>query len=159
MGGHECGEQRGETVPDRLTSNAVANDGHTSGTTKQLKKSPNCRLKLQVGGCSPLIMGKAIGSMTALLGAYMTFKMWAEFNDALGTLFGASWAVIISTLVFLIYQSNKNDKLYESQFGNNNPEHNAMLKNIEDENSPPVMFVAGLYLFVLVVFEILLGSI
>ena len=104
-------------------------------------------------------MGKAIGSMTALLGAYMTFKMWAEFNDALGTLFGASWAVIISTLVFLIYQSNKNDKLYESQFGKNNPEQSAALKKMEDENSPPVMFVAGLYLFVLVVFEILLGSI
>ncbi len=106
-----------------------------------------------------MTMGKAIGSMTALLGAYMTFKMWGEFNDALGTLFGASWAVIISTLVFLIYQSNKNDKLYESQFGKNNPEQNAVLKKMEEENSPPVLFVAGLYIFVLVVFEILLGSI
>lgn len=97
--------------------------------------------------------------MTALLGAYMTFKMWAEFNEALGTLFGASWAIIISTLVFLIYQSNKNDKLYESQFGKNDPEQSAILKKMENENSPPLMFVAGLYVFVLVVFEILLNSI
>lgn len=103
-------------------------------------------------------MGKAIGSMTALLGAYMTFKMWAEFNDALGTLFGASWAVIISTLVFLIYQSNKNDKLYETQFGMSNPEQKEMMKQLEADNEPPFVFVAGMYAFVLVVFEILLAS-
>ena len=103
-------------------------------------------------------MGKGIGTMTAILGTYMTFKMWAEFNEALGTVFGASWAIIISTLVFLIYQSNKNDKMYEATFGKSSPEQAAKLKQLEDENSPPFVFVAGLYAFILVVFEILLAT-
>jgi len=103
-------------------------------------------------------MGKGIGMMTAVLGTYMTFKMWAEFNDALGTVFGASWAIIISTMVFLIYQSNKNDKMYETQFGNASPERAAKTKQMESDNQAPFMFVAGVYLFVLVVFEILLSA-
>jgi hypothetical protein len=103
-------------------------------------------------------MGKGIGTMTAILGTYMTFKMWAEFNEALGTVFGASWAIIISTLVFLIYQSNKNDKMYEATFGKSSPEQASKLKQLEDENSPPFVFVAGLYVFILVVFEILLAT-
>jgi len=103
-------------------------------------------------------MGKGIGMMTAVLGTYMTFKMWAEFNEALGTVFGASWAIIISTMVFLIYQSNKNDKMYEAQFGKNTPEQTAMVKQMEAENEAPLVFVAGLYLFVVVVFEILIGA-
>ena len=45
-------------------------------------------------------MGKAVGLLTAGLGTYMTFKMWAEFQDALGTVFGASWGIIIATVVF-----------------------------------------------------------
>jgi len=96
--------------------------------------------------------------MTAVLGTYMTFKMWAEFNEALGTVFGASWAIIISTMVFLIYQSNKNDKMYEAQFGKNTPEQTALNAKMESENEAPFVFVAGLYLFVVVVFEILLGA-
>ena len=96
--------------------------------------------------------------MTAVLGTYMTFKMWAEFNEALGTVFGASWAIIISTMVFLIYQSNKNDKMYEAQFGKNTPAQTALNAKMESENEAPFVFVAGLYLFVVVVFEILLGA-
>jgi len=96
--------------------------------------------------------------MTAVLGTYMTFKMWAEFNEALGTVFGASWAIIISTMVFLVYQSNKNDKMYEAQFGKSTPEQTAMVKQMEVENEAPFVVVAGLYLFVVVVFEILLGA-
>ena len=30
----------------------------------------------------------------------MTFKMWAEFQEALGTIFGLSWGVVIATVVF-----------------------------------------------------------
>ena len=61
-------------------------------------------------------MGKAVGLMTAGLGTYMTFKMWAEFQDALGTVFGASWGIIIATVVFLIYRQ-KNEKAYEAYAG------------------------------------------
>jgi len=62
-------------------------------------------------------MANSVGALTGLLCVYLTFKMWVEFQDALGTVFGASWAVIISTLVFLIYQSNKNEKSYVAAFG------------------------------------------
>lgn len=96
--------------------------------------------------------------MTAVLGTYLTFKMWGEFNEALGTVFGASWAIIISTMVFLIYQSNKNEKMYEAQFGTNTPEQMALNAQMKAENDAPFVFVAGLYLFVVVVFEILLGA-
>jgi hypothetical protein len=122
------------------------------------QKAAECRVNLQEGVFLGGFMGKGIGMMTAVLGTYMTFKMWAEFNEALGTVFGASWAIIISTMVFLIYQSNKNDKMYEAQFGKNTPEQTAMVKQMEAENEAPLVFVAGLYLFVVVVFEILLGA-
>ena len=41
--------------------------------------------------------------MTAGLGTYMTLKMWSEVNEALGTVFGASWGVIIATIAYLVY--------------------------------------------------------
>jgi hypothetical protein len=103
-------------------------------------------------------MGKAVGTMTALLGTYLTFKMWIEFQDALGTVFGASWAVIISTLVYLIYQSRKNEQAYESAFGISLPGPQNMKAALDAENSPPLLFVAGLYIFIIVVFEILLAA-
>ena len=96
--------------------------------------------------------------MNAGLGTYMTLKMWAEFDDALGTVFGASWGVIIATVVFLIYQSNKNDKAYEMSFGDVVPD--SISKGQMDADNPhPLLFIAGLYLSILVIFEILLGAI
>ena len=51
-----------------------------------------------------------ISMLTGALGLYMTAAMWFEFNEALGVLLGPSLGVIIGTIVFLIYQSNKNVK-------------------------------------------------
>ncbi|DAC48978.1 MAG: hypothetical protein CMO41_05750 [Verrucomicrobiales bacterium] len=103
-------------------------------------------------------MGKAVGLMTAGLGTYMTFKMWAEFQDALGTVFGASWGIIIATVVFLIYQSNKNEKAYEASFGEIIPK-SISKGQMEADNPQPLVFIAGLYVFIIVIFEILLGAI
>lgn len=58
-----------------------------------------------------------ISMLTGALGVYMTAAMWFEFNDALGVYFGPSMGVIIGTIVFMIYQSNKNVK--EFSFGGN----------------------------------------
>lgn len=58
-----------------------------------------------------------INMLTGALGFYMTAAMWFEFNDALGDYFGPSLGVIIGTIIFLIYQSNKNVK--EFSFGGN----------------------------------------
>jgi len=103
-------------------------------------------------------MGKAASFMTAGLGTYMTFKMWAEFDDALGTVFGASWGVIIATVVFLIYQSNKNERAYEASFGQLVPK-SVSKGQMESDNPQPLIFIAGLYLFIIVIFEILLAAV
>jgi hypothetical protein len=159
MGCDERREERREAVFDRLAGDSVSDDDHEASRPAYPKKSPNRRVNLQEGGFHGGTMGKAIGTMTAVVGTYMTFKMWAEFNEALGTVFGASWAIIISTLVFLIYQSNKNDKMYEANFGKSSPEQSAIIKQMEAENAPPFLFVAGCYVFILVVFEILLATV
>ena len=125
-----------------------------SGTTQ---KGDEWRLNLQEGGRSGQIMSRAVGMMTTTLGAYMTFKMWAEFQDALGIVFGGSWAVIIATITFLIYQSNKNDLAYESSMGEINGSPNLTKKAMEAENPQPLMFIAGAYVFILVIFELLLS--
>ena len=125
-----------------------------SGTTQ---KGDEWRLNLQEGGRSGRIMSRAVGMMTTTLGAYMTFKMWAEFQDALGIVFGGSWAVIIATITFLIYQSNKNDLAYESSMGEINGSPNLTKKAMEAENPQPLMFIAGAYVFIPVIFELLLS--
>ena len=95
--------------------------------------------------------------MTAGLGTYMSFKMWDEFANANMEIFGASWGVIIATVVFLIYQSNKNEKAYEASFGEIVPA-SISKGQMEADNPQPLVFIAGLYLSIIVIFEILLGS-
>jgi hypothetical protein len=102
-------------------------------------------------------MGRAVGLMTAGLGTYMTFKMWAEFQEALGTIFGLSWGVVIATVVFLIYQSNKNERAYEMSFGDMVPT-SVSKGQMEADNPQPLVFIAGLYLSIIVIFEILLSA-
>ena len=96
-------------------------------------------------------MGKAVGLMTTGLGAYLTFKMWAEFQENLGTVFGTAWGGIIAFMVFIIYQSNKNEKAYEASFGD--VLTNSVNKStMEAENNPqPLAFIAGFYLFIIVI--------
>ena len=95
--------------------------------------------------------------MTAGLGTYMTFKMWAEFQDALGTIFGLSWGVVIATVVFLIYQSNQNEKAYEASFGQVVPK-SVSKGQMEADNPQPLLFIAGLYVLIIVIFEFLLDA-
>ena len=93
--------------------------------------------------------------MTAGLGTYMSLKMWTEFNSATNDVFGASWGVIVATVVFLIYQSNKNDKAYEASFGQLVPK-SVSKGQMEADNPQPLLFIAGLYVFIVVIFEFLL---
>ena len=88
----------------------------------------------------------------------MTFKMWAEFQEALGTIFGLSWGVVIATVVFLIYQSNKNERAYEASFGQLVPK-SLSKGQMESDNPQPLLFIAGLYVFIIVIFEFLLDAI
>ncbi|MBL6732370.1 MAG: hypothetical protein ISP82_05425 [Candidatus Poseidoniaceae archaeon] len=51
-----------------------------------------------------------IAGLTALMGLWLSAAMWIEFNDALGGFFGPSMGVIIGTVVFLLYQTKKNER-------------------------------------------------
>jgi hypothetical protein len=141
-----------------LARHCVTKRDHAPHRTVLLKKEAAFRPNIEEGGSGGESMANSVGAMTGLLGVYLTFKMWVEFQDALGTVFGASWAIIISTLVFLIYQSNKNDKAYEASFGQVTSGPREIKKQFESDNQPPLLFIGGLYAFIVVVFEILLGA-
>jgi len=143
---------------NRLARHSVTKRDHAPHRTLLLKKEAAFRPNIEEGPSNGGSMANSVGVLTGLLGVYLTFKMWVEFQDALGTVFGASWAVIISTLVFLIYQSNKNEKAYEASFGETTSGPREMKKQLEAENQPPLLFIGGLYAFIVVVFEMMLGA-
>ncbi|MGB1766740.1 MAG: hypothetical protein ACPHJE_05120 [Poseidonia sp.] len=101
-------------------------------------------------------MGKAVGLLTAGLGTYMTLKMWSEFNEALGTVFGASWGVIIATIAYMVYSVEKNDKAARESTMADHGE--GLLNNIANDDQP-LGFIVGLYIFIIFVFEVILGAI
>ncbi|MGB0594705.1 MAG: hypothetical protein ACPGMY_06220 [Poseidonia sp.] len=100
-------------------------------------------------------MGKAVGWMTAGLGAYMTLKMWSEFNDALGTVFGASWGVIIATVAYLIYSIEKNDQ--NARDAARQQHGDGVISTLRNDDQP-LGFVVGIYIFIIFVFEVILGT-
>lgn len=72
-----------------------------------------------------------ISMLTGALGLYMTAAMWFEFNEALGAYLGPSLGVIVGTIVFLIYQSNKNVHEF-TQNGNYNTSERTQAIRLED---------------------------
>lgn len=96
-----------------------------------------------------------IAGLTALMGLWLSAAMWIEFNDALGGFFGPSMGVIIGTVVFLLYQTKKNERelthgssyttsettsLYRDETGR--------MQQVESDTElgrNPVLFVAALY--------------
>ena len=105
-----------------------------------------------------------ISMLTGALGVYMTAAMWFEFNDALGVYFGPSMGIIIGTIVFLIYQSNKNIKEVSSLGNYNTSERTRFIRNDDgtisevDGNMEPgrnaVGWIAIIYFTVIVLSEI-----
>ena len=96
-----------------------------------------------------------MGLLTAGLGTYMTLKMWSEFNEALGTVFGASWGVIIATIAYLVYSVENDKAARESTMA----EHGEGLLNNITNDDQPLGFIVGLYIFIIFVFEVILGAI
>ena len=100
-------------------------------------------------------MGKAVSLLTAGLGTYMTLKMWSEFNDALGAVFGASWGVIIATVAYLVYSVEKNDQ--EARDATMKDREAGLMSNLANEDQP-IGFIVGIYIFIIFVFEVILGA-
>ena len=111
-----------------------------------------------------LSKGKGVISLlTAGLGIYLTAAMWTEFNAALGLFFGPSLGVIVGTIVFLLYQSKKNE--YEFTQGGNylTSEATQIIQDAEgrsqivessvEKGRNPTFFVAGIYLMIVLMSE------
>lgn len=111
-----------------------------------------------------LSKGKGVISfLTAGLGIYLTAAMWTEFNAALGLFFGPSLGVIVGTIVFLLYQSKKNEDEF-TQGGNYlTSEATQIIQDAEgrsqivessvEKGRNPTFFVAGIYLMIVMMSE------
>ena len=105
-----------------------------------------------------------ISLLTAGLGIYLTAAMWAEFNSALGSLFGPSIGVIIGTLVFLIYQSSKNEKEFTEGGNYITSESTAIVRDQEgrlmqvdamvEKGRNTAILIGALYLAIVILSEI-----
>lgn len=105
-----------------------------------------------------------IAGLTALLGLWLSAAMWIEFNDALGGFFGPSLGVIIGTIVFLLYQTRKNEREFTSGSSYTTSETTSMyrddsgrMQQIESDTEKgrnPVVFVAALYGAIIIISEL-----
>ncbi|MGY8727893.1 MAG: hypothetical protein ACKVKS_01550 [Candidatus Poseidoniales archaeon] len=109
--------------------------------------------------------GKGVISLlTAGLGLYFTAAMWAEFNSAVSVFLGPSLGVIVGFIVFLLYQSKKNENEF-TQGGNYlTSESTAIIRDNEgrlqqvestiEKGRNPTIFVAGLYAMIILMSEV-----
>ena len=105
-----------------------------------------------------------IAGLTALLGLWLSAAMWIEFNDALGGFFGPSLGVIIGTIVFLLYQTKKNEREFTSGSNYTTSETTSMyrdesgrMQQVEADTEVgrnPVVFVAALYAAIIIISEL-----
>lgn len=109
--------------------------------------------------------GKGVISLlTAGLGLYFTAAMWTEFNSAVSVFLGPSLGVIVGFIVFLLYQSKKNENEF-TQGGNYlTSESTAIIRDNEgrlqqvestiEKGRNPTIFVAGLYAMIILMSEV-----
>ena len=105
-----------------------------------------------------------IGTLTGLLSLYLSFAMWEEFNDSLGSLFGPALGVVIGTIVFLLYQTKKNEREFTQGSNYTTSEtttmyrdENGRMQQMESDTETgrnPVLFVAILYAFIVLISEL-----
>lgn len=96
-----------------------------------------------------------IAGLTALMGLWLSAAMWIEFNDALGGFFGPSMGVIIGTVVFLLYQTKKNEREFTHGSSYTTSETTSLyrdetgrMQQVESDTElgrNPVLLVAALY--------------
>ena len=105
-----------------------------------------------------------IGTLTGLLSLYLSFAMWEEFNDSLGSLFGPAIGVVIGTIVFLLYQTKKNEREFTQGSNYTTSETTTMyrdangrMQQMESDTEVgrnPVFFIAILYGFIILISEL-----
>lgn len=98
-----------------------------------------------------------ISMLTGLLGVYFTAAMWMEFQDSLGGLIGPSLAVVVTTTMFLLFQTKKQQMEIEL-----NGDYDLQESFLKVGNDPlgtqkgrhPVTFIVMLYLFIVLMNEV-----
>ena len=70
-------------------------------------------------------------------------------------MFGASWGVIIATIAYLVYSVEKNDKAARESTMQDREE--GLMSNLANEDQP-LGFIVGMYIFIIFVFEVILGA-
>tara|TARA_B100000767_G_scaffold120019_1_gene114413 strand:- start:7286 stop:7705 length:420 start_codon:yes stop_codon:yes gene_type:complete len=108
--------------------------------------------------------GKGIISLlTAGLGLYFTAAMWTEFNSALGLFFGPSLGIIVGTIVFLLYQSKKNENEFTeggnyltseaTQIIQDEDGHSKIIESTIEKGRNPTFLIGGVYLLIVLMSE------
>jgi hypothetical protein len=105
-----------------------------------------------------------IGTLTGLLSLYLSFAMWEEFNESLGTLFGPAFGVVIGTIIYLLYQTKKNEREFTQGSNYTTSEsttmyrdENGRMQQMESDTEAgrnPVLFIAILYGFIVLISEL-----
>ena len=105
-----------------------------------------------------------IGALTGLLGIYLSAAMWVEFNEALGALVGSSIGVIIGMVVFLLYQTKKNEREFTSGGNYTTSESTSMQRDSSgrmqqidsnmEKGRNPVFFLSILYGLIILISEV-----
>ncbi len=105
-----------------------------------------------------------ISLLTGLFGLYLTAAMWTEFNSALGIFLGPSLGVVVGTIVFMLYQSKKNENEF-TQGGNYlTSEGTAIVRDSEgrlqqveskiEKGRNPTFFIGMVYFLIIIMSEI-----
>lgn len=105
-----------------------------------------------------------IGTLTGLLSLYLSFAMWEEFNESLGSLFGPAIGVVIGTTVFLMYQTKKNEREFTqgsnyttSETTSMYRDENGRMQQVDSDTEVgrnPVLFIAIIYGFIVLISEL-----
>lgn len=105
-----------------------------------------------------------ISVLTGIFGLYLTAAMWTEFNSALGIFLGPSLGVVVGTIVFMLYQSKKNENEF-TQGGNYlTSEGTAIVRDSEgrlqqveskiEKGRNPTFFIGMVYFLIIIMSEI-----
>lgn len=90
--------------------------------------------------------------------------MWVEFNEALGALVGSSIGVIIGMVVFLLYQTKKNEREFTSGGNYTTSESTSVQRDSSgrmqqidsnmEKGRNPVFFLSILYGLIILISEV-----
>ena len=105
-----------------------------------------------------------IRTLTGLLSLYLSFAMWEKFNESLGDLVGPALGVVIGTIIYLLYQTKKNEREFTQGSNYTTSETTSMYRDENgrmqqvDSNTEvgrnPVLFIAIIYGFIVLISEL-----